>query len=124
MIPSVQAQIERVLEDFPDAKVTEQPDGSFHLEVLKVPLPDGWSKSHTRILVIIPVGYPTNKPGGFFADNDLRLQNGDMPKGAGQNNLSGTPWLSFCWSPTTWNQDRETLWRYIKFVESRFQERI
>lgn len=122
MLPSVQSQVDRVLEDYPDAKVTEQSDGQLHLEVPNIPLPGGWNKSQIRVLVIVPVGYPTTKLGGFFADRDLRLANGDNPKGASESSVGGTTWLAFCWSSETWDHDRETLWRYIKFVESRFQE--
>ena len=123
MLSSLQGQIDRVLEDYPDAQVTKQPDGSLHIEVSKVALPDGWNKAQTRVLVIVPIGYPTAKPDGLEADHDLRLANGDMPRGAGEKTIGETKWLHFCWQPNPWDHDRESLWRYIKFAESRFREK-
>ena len=122
LLPSVKTQIDRVLEDHPDAQVKMQGDGSFHLEVPRIKLPAGWSKSETCILINVPPGYPPNQLAGFFADHDLRLADSRQPQGSGQNSLNGKPWLHFCWRPEKWDHDRETLWRYIKFVEARFQE--
>lgn len=124
MLPSLQAQLDRVLEYYPDAHVTEKSDGTLHLEAPNIPLPGGWNKRQTRVLVIVPVGYPTTKLGGFFADHDLRLANGNNPNGASESTIGDTPWLAFCWSPKTWDHNRDTLWTYIKFVESRFQEKV
>ncbi len=123
MLKSIEEQIERVRQDYLNLIVREQPDGSIQLEVPDFRLPPGWKTDKTRILVIIPVGFPTNRPNGFEANVSLRLQNDSMPtKGCGQHQINGQHWFHFCWQPQVWDHTRETLWRYLKFIEMRFAE--
>jgi Prokaryotic E2 family E len=60
------------------------------------PLPSGWNKSATAILVQIPSGYAITPPDNFYADNDLRLANGAAP---GNTNLNyaflDRQWMQF-----------------------------
>jgi len=124
LLKSIEEQIERVRQDYPNIEVRKQPDGSIQLEIPDFKLPPGWNTNKTRIMVIIPPGYPTNKPNGFEADVNLRLQSGNKipTQGCGQHQVNGQPWLHFCWQPKTWDHVRETLYRYLKFIERRFIE--
>lgn len=124
VLKTVEEQIERVRQVYPNIEVRKQSDGSIHLEISDFKVPDGWSPDRIRIMVVIPTGYPTNRPNGFEADINLRLQDGNkMPtQGCGQHQINGQPWVHFCWQPKVWDHTRETLHRYIKFIERRFVE--
>lgn len=127
MLKSIEEQIERVRQEYPNIKVCTQSNGSIQLEIPDFELPPpGWNTDKIRIMVIIPPGYPINKPDGFEADINLRLQNGNkMPtQGCGEHQVNGERWLHFCWQPKVWDSTRETLYRYLKFIERRFIEII
>ena len=117
-------QIERVRQEYPNIEVCKQTNGSIQLEIPEFKLPPGWNTDKIRIMVVIPPGYPTNKPDGFEADIDLRLQSDNkMPaQGCGEHQVNGRPWLHFCWQPKIWDPTRETLYRYLKFIQRRFTE--
>lgn len=121
MLPRVTEEIERVKREYPAVEVKLQPDGSIQVEVGPVPLPEGWSKKATRILVVLPPQYPQAKPSSFFADSNL-LHNGKNPRGSSQTQVGDGNWTSFCWNPEKWDLSKEDLWKYIKFCESRFKE--
>lgn len=128
MIKLLEDHIARVKEDYPNLQVMEQPDGSVYIEIPDFKLPEGWKNENNnsgsiKILVILPVGYPSTKPNGFEAELNLRLQKGQMPtQGCGPHQLNNQSWLHFCWQPQVWDQNRENLWRYLKFIERRFVE--
>lgn len=122
LLPSVEAQIARLREDYAQVEVCPQPDGTTHMVVGPVRLDGAWSTATSRVLVVLPLGYPQARPSGFFADPDVRLAVGGEPAGSGQQPIAGEQWRAFCWQPTNWDQDRETLWRYVKFCERRFAE--
>jgi len=122
MLPRVAQEIERAKQDYADLQVRELADGSIHVEVPNVVLPSGWSQSTTKILIVLPAGYPQAAPSGFFAEPNILGPGGKNPDGSGQNQINGVPWKSFCWRPNTWDNSRENLWRYIKFVQTRFLE--
>lgn len=116
----IQDQFARVLQDFPDAALTEQPDGSVHLEVRSVPLPSGWNTEVSSILVVLPGTFPDARPSGFYAPNDLNFAVGDV--GGGQHDVAGRRWRHFCWQVQTWDPARDTLWKYVKAMLLRFHE--
>jgi len=123
LLPSVAAQIERTREDFPDLEVTAQSDGFVRVLVPKLPIGPGWDRPAVRTLVLLPPGFPTAKPNGFEADPALRLADGRAPsQGYGAQQIGSESWGHYCWQPQTWAADRETLWRYIKFIQRRFAE--
>ncbi len=122
LLPSVEAQIARLREDYTNVDVRPQPDGTTHLVVSPLRLDQGWSRMASRVLVILPPGYPQARPSGFFADPDVRLCTGGEPAGSGQQEMAGEQWRTFCWQPANWDHDRETLWRYVKFCERRFAD--
>ena len=64
--------------------------------VVHYPLPLGWNKPETKILVLIPPGYPTTPPDNFYTDDDLRLADGSQAANAspGQSAAGGT-WQQF-----------------------------
>lgn len=123
MLPGIQAQLERLKEEYPDAKVRIQPDGAINIDVPGISITAGWNKDKVRILIVLPVGYPQAPPSGFNSDAALRLIDGKQPDGSGEQNIDGQTWLHFCWSPQNWDYNRESLWKFLKFCQSRFEER-
>jgi hypothetical protein len=123
LLPSVAAQIDRAREDFPDLEVSSQPDGFIRVLVPHLSIGPGWDRHALRALVLLPPGFPTAKPNGFEADPGLRLADGRPPsQGYGMQQIGSESWGHYCWQPQTWAADRETLWRYIKFIQRRFAE--
>src|SRR4051812_47304090 len=59
------------------------------------PLVAGWNKQSTRLLVLIPPGYPVTAPDNFYTDDDLRLANGNVPGNASAGTAAGGSWLQF-----------------------------
>src|ERR1051326_7605539 len=55
----------------------------------------GWNKQHTRLLVVIPPGYPVTAPDNFFTDQDLPLDGDAMPGNASVAQQAGESWLQF-----------------------------
>lgn len=70
------------------------------------PLPVGWSKSETAILILIPPGYPETPPDNFYTDVDLRLANGAQAEGQSDGPThAGRQWQQFSWhfvEPAEW----------------------
>lgn len=119
---NVREQIEKAKNHYPGLIYEFEPTGAIHLEVPEVALPPGWNSGKTRILIILPEGYPTNKPNGFEADANLRLAGGGMPAGGSKKEIENKSWIHFCWNPERWYSSLEALWKFIKFAESRFRE--
>jgi len=123
LLPTVTAQIERAREDFPELQASAQPDGFIRVLVPQLPIAAGWDRPELRVLVLLPPGFPTAKPNGFEADPALRLADGRAPsQGYGAQQIGSESWGHYCWQPQAWAADRETLWRYIKFIQRRFAE--
>jgi hypothetical protein len=114
--------ITRLREEFGSVEVVATPDGGLHIVLGSVRLPGGWSKSQTQMLIVVPPGYPEQRPSGFFAENVLTLAQGQQPRGTGINEIAGRPWLYFCWQPEAWNSQRDNLWKYVKLMTERFRE--
>jgi len=115
----LQKDIVRLSQDYPDMEVTEQPDSSVHIRVAQFALPEWWTPSQTRILLVIGKDYPQSKP-AFYVEPDIRLRaNGQPPGGSGQAEITGEKWMSLCWQ-APWDPNRETLWRLVKLLERRF----
>src|SRR5687768_17088409 len=90
-----------------------------NLEWVMVPdfrLPAGrFNKMTTRVLFVVPAGYPTTGPDDFFVDADLRLVDGSTPPGfnPGSNSSAGPSpiagdWGWFSWHPKDWRPSAHT----------------
>lgn len=122
LLATVEAQLERLHLDYPTAEMRPQPDGSIHVLLPEISTGSDWSPPTVRLLIILPPGYPENRPNGFEASPDLRLASGNQPSGSGAQAVAGEQWLHFCWQPASWDHTRENLWRYAKFCQQRFAE--
>ena len=92
------------------------------------PLPAGWDRESTDILVLIPPGYPETPPDNFYVPNGLRLQSNTVPGNFAEGQeILGAAWAQFSyhaetWTPThdLWNGD--TLVTFMAAVERRLRE--
>jgi len=95
----------------------------------RYPLPSGWSKSETALLVMIPPGYPVTPPDNFFVDAELRLSNGSMPGSASVVEHLGRQWLQFSyhveagdWKPHADADKGYNLLTFLQGIKKRLQE--
>ncbi len=86
----------------------EQPDDCSWFVIRRWPLPAGWSKAETALLVLIPPGYPETPPDSFYTDVGLTLPGGGEPAnaagridtpGASGASSRGTSWTRASGSP-------------------------
>jgi hypothetical protein len=103
----VKREIEMVQEKHPGLQHGEQLNWVL---IPDYPLPpDRYNKERTKLLFVIPPGYPNTGPDDFFVDADLRLKDGGQPPGLnpGSNSSSGPAplpgeWAWFSWHPASW----------------------
>lgn len=93
------------------------------------PLPVGWNKDTTELLVVIPAGYPTAAPDNFFVRNELRIADGSIPANFSENqSVLGSSWAQFSFHAKEWNpssdiDDGDSLLTFMLAVEQRLRER-
>ncbi len=92
-------------------------------------LPPGWNKEETRLLVVIPPGYPVTPPDNFYTDADLRLSDGRQPASTSQAAQLGESWLQFSyhlesgdWRPQANLLDGDNLLTFLVGVAARLAE--
>ena len=70
----------------------------------RFPMPPGWNREATELLVVIPPGYPATPPDNFFVRDGLRTAGGAAPGNysEGQSVLGGT-WAQFSYHAKEWN---------------------
>lgn len=95
------------------------------------PLPAGWNKQKTALLVFIPPGYPVTPPDNFYTDNDLLLANGATPGNTSPNQVGplDKQWLQFSfhiengdWHAHTDLLQGHNLFTFLNGVEKRLEE--
>lgn len=119
----LQIQFEHLKRKYPHATLIERSDGSAVIKIPDFPVKDDqrWNKNSTTIYFVAPVGYPAAKPDCFWADADLRLASGNVPKNTGNQPLPGIaePTLWFSWHPSSWNVNSDDLRTYLRVIEDR-----
>ena len=118
----LEPEIEKLRTEFGGCEVRPQPDGSVVLALGPVALDSGWGQAESRVFLVVPPGYPDQRPQSFFADGGLKLASGSEPKCSGQNTVAGEPATYFCWNPQVWDPSKDDLWKYAKLMAERFDE--
>jgi hypothetical protein len=85
-------------------------------------LPPGWNRASTQVKFVLPLPYPAAQPDCFYADQDLRLARGAMPVNSGMQPLNNVPMLWFSWHLSAWNPQRDDVFTYVRFIESRLSD--
>ncbi len=92
-------------------------DGYAMMIIDEYPVPSGYSKHTTKMLLKFPMAYPNGRPDMFWTDGDFILQNGAEPNKANViETINGRQWRRFSWHPQAWNPGRDDLRMYLEFV--------
>jgi hypothetical protein len=93
------------------------------------PLPAGWNKTTTSLLILVPPGYPVTPPDNFYTDPDLRLAGGAQPGNTSASNQIGRDWLQFSfhvegghWHPHADVLSGHNLLTFLEGVRQRLSE--
>lgn len=99
----------------------EPPSGNqIYIMFDKYPLPKGWNKTETRLLLITDISYPNSKLDMFWVDPGLQLNGGKVPQ-AGETIEThlGQQWQRFSWHVQKWNPAVDNLITYLGTVDAR-----
>ncbi len=122
MLPRLRSELDELRIEYPNAQENAQSDGSIHIIIPDIPLPEAWDPSRVRILLVVPTAYPTAKP-VFHTEPQVKLKTVPQVGGKGEPTRIGeSEWCAYCWNPPSWDLSRETLLRFLKFSLSRFEE--
>jgi hypothetical protein len=96
-------------------------EGGTALVVLEnYPVPQGYNKPTTQLLLKVPLSYPNGQPDMFWTDDDFALANGSAPQSAEVfETYLGKRWRRFSWHPQGWNPATCNLKTYVEFVNVR-----
>ncbi|MCL5962725.1 MAG: hypothetical protein M1358_26010 [Chloroflexi bacterium] len=114
-------EVENLRQAGHDLKVTEA-DGLCYLIFDGYPLPKGYNKSATRLLLKVPLSYPNGSIDMFWVDPDLRLASGGSQSNTSEEMILGEKWLRFSWHPQNWNPGTDNLKTFLEFVNRRLQQ--
>ncbi|MFI5089184.1 MAG: E2/UBC family protein [Terriglobales bacterium] len=97
-------------------------DGSVvNLVFRDYPVPPGYNRSTTDLLVRIPLSYPDAGPDMFWTSPVLTLANGAAPQGSDLlETYMGQQWRRFSWH-TIWRPNIDNLHSYMHFVRRRLE---
>lgn len=92
--------------------------------IFEYPVPAGYTKSRTDLLLRLPPSYRAGRPDMFWTGVDLLLANGTAPGQADTiERIDGMDWRRFSWHPSSWNPATDNLFTYLAFVDSRLSKR-
>lgn len=119
---SIESEVETLRSEGHEIEVTPQGGGWAFLTFKKFPLPAGYNKTHTELLIKVPPGYPAAKLDMFWVDADLQIQNNGQPReGCQIENVAGKNWLRYSWHVNEWNPGRDNLRRFLSTVRTRLK---
>lgn len=94
----------------------------FYLVIFSYPLPCGYNKPKTSLLLKIPTSYPNGSLDMFWTDSDLRLKGGGQQDATSEEVIQGKKWLRFSWHPKSWNPGTDNLITFLEFVDRRLSQ--
>lgn len=117
----IEQQLQRLRDRFEPIHTQEVPGTGWVVRIPAVPLPGGWSKQETELVFLLPQGYPFAKPDCFWADQDLRLANGNLPQSTQINSVPGlgSQMLWFSWHLEPWNPNQDDISTWFAVIRSR-----
>ncbi len=87
------------------------------------PLPRGWNKKETKLLLISDISYPNSKLDMFWVDTDVLLADGRVPQaGDSIENHNGQQWRRFSWHVQKWNPAVDSVISYLGTVDARLNQ--
>ena len=87
------------------------------------PLPSGWNKRNTHLLLITDVSYPNSKLDMFWVDPDLLLDGNRSPQaGDAIETYMDQTWRRFSWHVQKWNPAIDNIRSYLDTVDIRLRQ--
>lgn len=123
MIPAfITEEIEQLRAEGHTVEVTEA-EGWYNVVFSSYPLPPGYSKGSTQLLIKLPLSYRNGKPDMFWVDEDVKLKGGGVPRSADTIEPAlGKRWRRFSWHPQGWNPAADNIKTYLEFVNRRLAQ--
>lgn len=119
---ALELHLQRLVERVPAASSTPLAGVGTLITVPALALPAGWNKAVSAIYFVAPNGYPYAKLDCFWADHDLRLASGQIPKAANLTTpipVLNQPALWFSWHTDHWNAARDDLASWVASIRER-----
>jgi hypothetical protein len=124
--PQLESDIKTLEEDGWKVSVHRDPPDGNQIFIIfeEYPLPPGWNKRETKLLVITDISYPNSRLDMFWVDPDLRLNGGRIAQAGGvvETHL-GQPWQRFSWHVQKWNPAIDNIITYLGTVDARLRQR-
>lgn len=123
--PQLQADIESLRQDgFSIEAHRDAPGGArIYIVISGYPVPRGWNKTRTTLLIIADVSYPNSKLDMFWTEVDLTLQDGRIAQACDAiESHRGQQWRRFSWHVQQWNPAVDNLRTYLGTVDARLQQ--
>jgi len=125
MLPERLVEEIKALADEGSAIVLTESDGMACAVFGGYPLPRGYNRSYSDLLLRLPLSYPNGKPDMFWLESDVVLVNGSVPKSAEHiETCLDRKWRRFSWHMTNWNPAQDDLRTYLEFVNSRLAKSV
>jgi hypothetical protein len=86
MTPALEAHFTRLKARYPRATIRDLPGGAALVTLPEFALPSGWSATAIVLRFIVPNGYSVAAPDCFWAEPNLTLNAGQLPKNSQINN--------------------------------------
>jgi len=115
------AEIARLQSEGHEVEVHEAA-GLLLLVIRAYPLPYGYNKAITQLLLKLPLSYPNGKLDMFWTDHDLRLQESAGQEATSLETLLDQQWLRFSWHPSKWCPGSDNLFTFLEFVNRRLMQ--
>lgn len=114
-------ELEQLHEQGYEAEVHD--DGSLTVVIFKkFPLPKGYNKDTTDVLIKVPVSYPNGQLDMFWTEPDLRLASSNGQAATSPEQILGRQWLRFSWHPQKWNPGRDNILTFVEFINRRLAQ--
>ncbi len=89
----------------------------------KYPVPLGWNKSETTLLLVTDIGYPNSRIDMFWTDLDFKLSGERIPQaGDAVQPFLGKQWRRFSWHVQKWNPAVDNIITYLGTVDARLRQ--
>lgn len=120
----LKVHLQRLRARHPDASIATLDGGGAVITVPDISLPHGWNRSSISVHIWAQPGYPYSKLDCFWADPDLRLASGAMPRASGHGNgpatLNSNVWFS--WHTDHWNASRDDFNTWMASIRERLNK--
>ncbi len=123
--PQLEADIKVLKEQGFDVSACRDPSNSNRIFIMfeQYPLPPGWNKKQTPLLLITDVSYPNSKLDMFWACSDLLLDSNKIPQaGDTIETYLNKSWRRFSWHVQKWNPAIDNVRSYLDTVDARLKQ--